>query len=265
MRVRWRSVAGERSEMRKLHEAAQHEYADLGGWTAFKSGEWLWLLIQRSFSNYWERATVEHLWMEYGTKDPGKIGAKLIAGAARNAAILGAITGAAVSTDEIVAILTVVEGGIGLPANLAIAASAISAEAILLVRFQLQLVANLGKVYGAPLHPDDPEDILTILAFAMGGSVAEAAAAAGIKVGRKLTPRAASTIFAKDGLAFLERIGVKLGIKIFQRTIVKYVNPISSVGIGLGWNYFATQTMGKIAIQHFKKRIADLDGERANA
>jgi hypothetical protein len=251
--------------LRKLHEAAQHEYADLGGWTAFKSGEWLWLLIQRSFSNYWERATVEHLWMEYGTKDPGKIGAKLIAAAARNAAILGAITGAAVSTDEIVAILTVVEGGIGLPVNLAIAASAISAEAILLVRFQLQLVANLAKVYGAPLHPDDPEDILTILAFAMGGSAAEAAAEAGIKVGRKLTPRAANTIFAKDGLAFLERIGVKLGIKIFQRTIVKYVNPISSVGIGLGWNYLATQTIGKIAIQHFKKRIADLDGEPANA
>lgn len=264
MSIRWRSVAGERSEMRKCHEAAQREYGDLGGWTAFKSGEWLWLLIQKSFTRYWERATVEYFWGKYGTKDPGKIGAKLIASAARNAAILGAVTGAAVSTDEIVGILTVVEGGIGLPANLAIAASVISAEAILLVRLQLQLIANLGKVYGAPLHCDDPEDILTILAFALGGSAADAAGKAGMTVGRKLTRRAANTVFAKDGLAFIERIGVKLGIKIFQRTIVKYVNPVSSIGIGLGWNYLVTRTVGKTAIRHFKKRIADLNGEPAN-
>lgn len=265
MRIRWRSTAGERSAMRNLHDGAKLEYANLGGWTAFKSGEWLWLLIQKSFINYWERATVESFWAKYGTTDPEKIAAKLIADAATNAAILGGVTGAAVSTDEIVAIMTVAEGGIGLPANLAIAASAISAEAILLVGFQLQLVANLGKLYGVPLHPTEPVDILTILAFAFGGAAAEAAGKAGMKVGGKLASREAETVFADDVSGFLERIGLKVGIKIFQRTIMKYVNPLSSIGIGTGWNYLATRKVGKIAIEHFKKRIADLDSKHRNA
>src|SRR5207247_2383062 len=137
----------------------------------------------RSFRNYWERSTVEYFCAKYGTTDADKIAGRLIAVAAKNAAILGALTAAAVSVDEIVAILTVAEGGIGLPANLAIAGAAISAEAILLVRFQLQLVANLAKLYGVPLDPDDPEDILTILAFALGGSAADMAGKAGAKIG----------------------------------------------------------------------------------
>jgi hypothetical protein len=51
------------------------------------------------------------------------------------------LTGAAISADEIVTVFTAAEAGVGLPANLAIAATAFSAEAILLVRIQLQSVA----------------------------------------------------------------------------------------------------------------------------
>jgi len=251
-------MSDEKSAIKKLFEMAKREYAELGGWPSFRSGEWLWLLIRRAFKNYWERATVEYFLQKYNTADPEKIAPKLIAVAAKNAAILGALTGAAVSADEIVAFLTAGEGGVGLPANLAIAATAISAEAILLVRFQLQLVANLGKLYGAPLDPDDPEDILTIFAFALGGSAADAAGKAGMKIGGTLTGRAAKAVFSKELLAFLKAVSAKAGVKILQRTIVKYVVPIASIGIGTGWNYFATKAVGKIAIAHFKKRIADL-------
>ena len=66
-------------------------------------------------------------------------------------------------------------GALALPANVAIAFTAISSEAILLTRFQLQLIANLGKLYNVPLDPDDPEDILTILTYAVGGGLSEAA------------------------------------------------------------------------------------------
>src|SRR5262249_12296126 len=149
------------------------------------------------------------------------------------------------------------EGGIGLPANIALAAAALSAEAILLVRFQLQLVANLGKFYGAPLDPDDPEDILTILAFALGGSAADAAGKDGMKIGGKFAGRAAKRVFSKDVLAFFKKIAAKVGVKILQRTIVKYTIPIVSIGIGTGWNYFATRAVGRIATKHFKQRIAD--------
>jgi uncharacterized protein (DUF697 family) len=254
-------MVDDRNAIRRLLETTKREYAELGGWSAFKSGEWLWLLIQRSFRNYWERATVEYFCEKYGTTDPDKVAGKLITVAAKNAAILGVLTGAAVSTDEIVAILTAAEGGIGLPANLAIAAVALSAEAILLVRFQLQLVANLGKLYRVPLDPDDPEDILTILAFALGGSAADMAGKAGAKIGGKLGGRAAKVVFSRDLLAFFERLAAKVGVKILQRTIVKYVVPIVSIGIGTGWNYIATRAVGRIAVKHFKQRLADLQPE----
>jgi len=251
-------VADKKDAIRKWLEEAKREYDVLGGWKAFKSGEWLWLLIQKSFKNYWERATVEYFRAKYGTADAENIAEKLIAVAAKNAAILGAITGAAVSIDETVAIVSAGEGGIGLPANIALAVAAFSAEAILLVRFQLQLVANLGKLYGAPLDPDDPEDILTILAFAFGGSVAAAAGTGGMKIGGKITETIIKMVFSKDVLAFLKKIAAKIGVKILQRTIVKYTVPIASIGIGAGWNYRATRAVGRIAIRHFKKRIANV-------
>ncbi len=255
-------MADEKDAIRKWLEEAKREYDELGGWKAFRSGEWLWLLIQKSFENYWERATVEYFRAKYGTADAENIAEKLIAVAAKNAAILGAITGAAVSIDEVVAIVSAGEGGIGLPANIVIAVAALSAEAILLVRFQLQLVANLGKLYGAPLDPDDPEDILTILAFALGGSVADAAGTGGMKIGGKIAGCAVKAVFSKDVLAFFKKIAAKVGVKILQRTIVKYTVPIASIGIGTGWNYLATRTVGQIAIKHFKKRIANVSAAK---
>ncbi|GJQ60974.1 MAG: hypothetical protein SCALA702_00270 [Melioribacteraceae bacterium] len=43
-------------------------------------------------------------------------------------------------------------------------------------------------------------------------------------------------------------------MKILQRTIVKYVIPLASIGIGMGWSYMSTKTIGKIARKHFLKR-----------
>ena len=152
-------------------------------------------------------------------------------------------------------------GGIGLPANLAVACSAVSAEAILLVRFQLQLIANLGKLFRVPLKPDKPEDVLAILAFAFAGTTRGESDAA-MNAGRRLTHRVAEEIFTDDVSAFVERIGMKLGVKIFQRTILKYVNPVSSIGIGAGWNYLATRKVGKIAVRYLQKRAANLNLNR---
>ena len=255
-----RDMTDDHNAIRQHLEGGKRDYEELGGWDAFKSGEWLWILIQRSFRDYWERANVEYFCEKYGTTDPDKISAKLISVASKNAAILGALTAAAVSADEIVAVVTDFEGGLGLPASLAIAAAALSAEAITLARLQMQLVANLGKLYGLPLDPDDPEDILVILAFALGGSAAEAAGKAGAKVGGKLGGRAAKAVFSKDLLKAFQRVGAKVGIKILQRSIVKYVIPIVSIGIGTGWNYVATQSVGRVAIRHFKGQMVALHG-----
>jgi uncharacterized protein (DUF697 family) len=251
-------MSDEIDEIRSQVEVAKKEYEELGGPTSFKSGEWLGPLIQKSFRNYWERANVEYFENKYETKDKEKIAKKLIIVAARNASLLGGISGATISADEFVGFFTVGEGGVGIPANFAIAFAAIITEAVGLIRLQLQLVANLGKLYGAPLDPDDPEDILVILAFALGGGAADLAGKAGMKIGGKLAGHAAEAVFKKELSAVLKRISAKLGLKILQRTIVKYAVPVASVGIGLGWNYFATKTVGKLAIKHFTTRVEDL-------
>jgi uncharacterized protein (DUF697 family) len=196
---------------------AKRDYEDLGGWEAFKSGEWVFRLIQKCFKNYWERATAEYFQEKYHTTDPAKLTRKLISVAAKNASLLGAATGATVSADEMVAIVTAGEGGVGLPANIAIAMVALSTEQILFVRIQLKLLAQLGKVYGVPLDPDDPEDILTILAFALGGTAAHAAGEAGMKIGGRIAGRAAKKLFSKDLLAILKRVAAKVGVRLLQR------------------------------------------------
>lgn len=241
---------------------AKSDYKEVGGWSSFKSGQWLWQIIQKSFANYWENANVEYFETKYGTKDKAKLSQKLIAVTAKNSAILGGVTGAAISTDEITAIVTGAEGGVGLPANITIAAAAIGGEAILLIRFQLQLVANLGKLYGVPLDPNDPEDILTILAFALGGSAADTAGKFGMKVGGKLAGRAAKAVFKKETLAAFKRIAAKVGVKVLQRSIVKYTIPIASIVIGTGWNYASTRTVAKIAIKHFEQRADEVGNDR---
>jgi len=82
---------------------------------------------------------------------------KLTGVAAGYATALGALIGLAISGDELLTLFTGGEAGIGLPANIMVAATSIAAEAVLLVKIQLQLVAELAKVYGALLEADDPD------------------------------------------------------------------------------------------------------------
>jgi len=207
----------DKKTIKRKFEEAKKEVTDLGGPKAFKSGEWLLNLVRKSFKNYWERANADYFRDKYKTKDNDFIAKRLTEVAARNAGILGGVTGAVVSADEIVAILTGGEGVLGVPANIAILVTALASEAIVLVRFQLELVANLGKLYGVPLDPEDPEDILIILAFAFGGFAAEEAGKFGMKVGGRVGRILVKKYIAKETLAALKRIGGKIGLKILQR------------------------------------------------
>jgi uncharacterized protein (DUF697 family) len=235
-------------------KGARREVEGLGGWAAFKSGEWVLSLVRRSFRNYYERANEKYFRAKYPGKDVAFIVKNLASVAARNAMMLGALTGAAVTTDEIVTLMTAAEGGIGLPANIAIAAAAIAAESVTVLRIQLQLVAELARLYGTALDPEDPEDILTILAFALGGSAAEAAGKFGMKVGGKMAAKAVKGVVSKEVLKSVQSIGMQIGVKILQKQLVKYTVPLASVGIGAGWNYFSTHAIAKIATNHLIKR-----------
>jgi len=245
--------------MLKKFEQIKEEATALGDWGTFKSGEWFMKIIHKSFSNYYKSANVEYFYAKYNTDNKDFIANKLIGVAAKNSAILGGIVGATISTDELVAIFTAGEGGVGLPANIAIACVAIMGETVGLTQIQLQLVANLAKLYDVPLDVDDPEDILTIFAFAIGGVISEGSGKAFMKAGGKATASFVKKTIRKEILANIKKLAEKIGIKILQRTIIKYAVPVVSIGIGATWNFASTKTVGKVAIKHFHDKKEEVD------
>jgi hypothetical protein len=130
----------DKTTLRKSLLAAKDEIADLGGLSAFRSGEWLLALILKSFRNYSEHTTAEYLCAKYPNLSRGEIAQKLIHIASVNTALAGAVTGVAVSLDELLEFL---ELGIGTP---------------WVTKCQLQLVANLAVLHEVPLDIDDPKE-----------------------------------------------------------------------------------------------------------
>ena len=240
--------------IKKYITEAKQEVQELGGLQAFKNGEWLIKLMGKCFTNYYESANFEYFSNKYSTTNEKVISDKLTKVACKNASLLGGAVGATVSADELITLFTAAEGGLGLPANIAIAVTAVAAESVMLVRIQLQLVANLAKVYGITLDPNDPEDILTILAYAIGGSVADAAGKAGMKIGGRLTRNLVKGVVRKEVLKAIQDIGKKIGVKILQKTIIASAVPVVSIGIGLLWNYTSTKAVGKMATRHLLVR-----------
>lgn len=227
------------------------EYEEIGGWQGFKSGEWFNRLIYKALKLYWEKADSNYFKTKYPSLTKDQIAKKIISLTAKNAAALGGATGATMSTNEIVGLITAGEGGIGLPANIAIAGISIGTEIISLTHFQIKMVAELAKLYEVPLDAEDPEDIWIIFAYAVGGSASELAGAFGKKIGTTATRRGIKRVISKETLKQLQAIGRKIGIKILQKTIIKYAVPVVSIGLGSSWNYLSTKAIGKIAQKHF--------------
>ena len=242
------------AEFRTLLEQAKQDVEQLGGMAAFKTGEWVLALVQKSFKSYFANAKGDYFRSKYKTSDNNFVADKLTSVAASNATALGALTGLAISGDELLTFFTGAEGGLGLPANIAIAATAIAAEAVLFLKMQLQLVAELAKVYGAPLNPDDPEDALVILAFAVGGGAAEEAGKFGMKIGGNLAGATVRMTIRKDVLRGLQSVGRKVGIKILQRNLIKYTIPVASAAVGAAWNRVTMKSVGRLAKNHMRER-----------
>jgi uncharacterized protein (DUF697 family) len=235
-------------------KASAEEIKRLGGISALWKGDWLLGLVQRSFRNYSDRATADHFRLKYPSLSNDEIAKKLTKVACQNARWLGAITGAATSADEIAGLVTGGEGGVGLPANILIFVGAASTEAYVLVKIQVQLVANLAKIYGVPLDPDDPEDIQTILHYAFGGAAAESLGKVATKGAKKGAERAIRKYLSGETLQTVQKLFKSLGVKILQRTLIKYIAPAASVLVGASWNYYATKEVGRRALIGFCER-----------
>ena len=240
--------------LRQDFEWAKDALVGLGGWAGLKSGTWFYEFARSTFRAYYERATPEYLQEKYPGEDAEFIAGRLIRVAAKNAMLLGTITGAAISADELAGLLTAGEGGVGLPANILLGLAAIGAELVLLVRFQLQMVAGLARLYGVELDAEDPEDVLTVFTFALGGSLADQAGRLGMRLGARATRRMVERRMKREFFAPWKLVGERVGAKLVSRSLVKYAVPMVSVGIGAAWNYATTRAIGRLARRHFQER-----------
>ena len=242
------------ASLREDWEWAKGALSGLGGWAGLKSGAWFYDFARSTFRTYYERATPEYLQAKYPGQGTEFIADRLIGLAAKNAMLLGSVTGAAISADELATLLTAGEGGVGLPGNILLGLAAVGVELVLLVRFQLQMVAGLARLYGVELDPDDPEDVRTIFTFALGGSLADRAGRMGMRVGANATRRVVERQLKREMLTPWKMLGERVGARLASRSLAKYAVPMVSVGIGAAWNYAATRGLGKLARKHFQAR-----------
>jgi len=246
--------AEDAAALRRDFEWAKDALAGLGGWAGLKSGTWFYEFARSTFRACYERATPEYLQEKYPGENAEFIADRLIRVAAKNAMLLGSVTGVAISADELAGLLTAGEGGVGLPANILLGLAALGAELVLLVKFQLQMVAGLARLYGVELDPEDPEDVMTVFLFALGGSLADQAGRMGMRVGARATRQMLERRMRRELLAPWKLLGERVGAKLVSRSLVKYAVPMVSVGIGAAWNYATTRAMGRLARKHFRER-----------
>ncbi|MEO8725718.1 MAG: hypothetical protein ABI383_06300 [Acidobacteriaceae bacterium] len=228
--------------MKRHAKAAYGEVKDLGGLRAFWSGEWLLKLIQRSLR---EPPRLEL----YGQVDnPEQAVRRLSRAAARKAGIAGIAVGSAVSLDELIALLTAGEAGMGIPANIAVAGLAVCAELFYVTRLQLKLVQSIARLHGKALDADNPEDLLTAFSITLGALANDPNVGMGSKVGIAEVQHHLS----HEMRGRLKQVARKAGIRIFRRSVLKAAFPVVSIATSASANYRNTTAIAAAAAHHFR-------------
>ena len=212
-----------------------------------KSGQWFIALLQKVVQSYDRNARAEYFQQKYPGLPPDEIADILISVTVKYATIAGAITGAAATANQIAALSSA-----GM--TIAVMAGAIGAEMVYLARIQMRLVLDLSDVYDLPLDPDDPEDILMIFGYAMGVAPAEMLGKGLQVAARGGTQYAVKKYVSKGTLKAIQDFGKRIGIRILQKSIIKYTVPVVSAVVGSSYNYITTKSVGGIAKNHLKNR-----------
>lgn len=231
----------------KAEIAQAKEFAKQIDFNEVQSGEWFINLLRQVVSSYQKNARAEYFQQKYPGLSSDEVADILISVTVRYAAIAGAITGIAVSASQIALI-----GSAGMTAALFV--TSIGAEMVYLARIQIRLVLDLATVYDVQLDPNDPEDILMIFGYALGVTPIEFLGK-GVQIAASETSkRAIKTYVSKGTLKAVQDLARRLGFRILQRTIIKYVVPAVSAAVGSGYNYTTTISLGRIARLHLKNR-----------
>lgn len=212
-----------------------------------KSGQWFLALLQKVVQSYNRNVRAEYFQQKYPGLPPDEIADILTSVTVRYATIAGAITGAAVTANQVAALSSA-----GM--TIAMMAGAIGAEMVYLARIQMRLVLDLSVVYDLQLDPDDPEDILVIFGYAMGVAPVGMLGKGLQKAAQNGTQRAIKKYISKGTLKAIQDFGKRIGIRILQRSIINYTLPVVSMVMGSSYNYLTTKSVGGIAKNHLKNR-----------
>lgn len=213
----------------------------------FKSGEWFFRLILMVKGSYERNARAAYFQQKYPDLSPDEIADKLISVTVRYATIAGGVSGVATSANEIMTISSA-----GLAWSLFV--GSVGAEMVYLARVQMRLILDLAVIYDIQLDPEDPEDVLLVFGYALGVAPADALGQLLQISGRAVTKDAVRKYISKSTLKTVQELGQKIGLKILQRSIIKFAIPVASVAISSSYNYTSTKAIGKVAKNHFKNR-----------
>jgi tellurite resistance protein/RNA polymerase subunit RPABC4/transcription elongation factor Spt4 len=212
-----------------------------------KSGQWFIALLQKVIYSYDRNVRAEYFQKKYPGLPRDDIADILTSVTVKYATIAGAITGVAASANQIAVL-----GSAGM--TIALMAGAIGAEMVYLSRIQMRLVLDLSVVYDLQLDPDDPEDILMVFGYALGVAPTEMLGKGLVMAARGGTQYAVKKYIGKGTLKAIQEFGKRLGIRILQKSILKYAVPVVSAAVGSSFNYVATKSIGEIAKNHLKNR-----------
>ena len=212
-----------------------------------KSGQWFVILLQKVAQSYDRNARSEYFVQKYPGLPPDEIADKLISVTVRYATIAGTVTGAVVTANMITAL-----SSFGMTATLLV--GAIGTEMLYLARIQMRLVLDLSVLYDLQLDANDPEDMMMIFGYALGVAPAEMVGK-GLQVAtRGATEYAVKKYISKGTLKAIQDFGKQIGVRILQKSVIKYTVPFVSAVVGSGFNYLATKTLGGIAKSHISNR-----------
>lgn len=212
-----------------------------------KDGDWFGRLLTQLTKAYDRNGRAAYFQRKYLGLPPDDVADALVRTAVRVAAITGGATGAAATAGQFAAVPTA-------GAGIAVMTGAIGTEMIALTTIQMRLVLDLATIYNQPFDAEDPEDVLVVFGYALGAAPVDVLGRAAKHAAAHGTRTTVRRVVSKGTLRAVQDFGRLLGVKILQRTIIKYSVPVASAAIGSGYNYAATKTFGSIARSHMRNR-----------
>ena len=246
-------IAKEKREHVKTEIAQLREQFSGTSVEDFREGDWLIRLIRQVLANRSENVSAEYFQDKYQGLDNRRIAYRLVSTSAQYTAAAGAVAGAAVSFGQLATVVT--SGG-----SWAIAGTSLIGELAYITRQQINLIYDIGILLEADLDIDDPEDIMTILWFALGVNIYEHTSRIFL---RNMGPRGAEYMGRKllrGGLRdamqqALKQFGGKvLARKLTERSVLKLIVPGVNMGVAWYMNRGFTKKLGHQAIDRLKHR-----------